>query len=190
MIIADFMGVLTSNLLCFALLWLFFYNFSRISWIDVLWSGSIGLWSLFHLREAFLFDYGASALILSLITLCWSGRLTFHLAKRLSSNKSEDRRYEEIKQANPSAWKRKSFVIFLMNAFLVSLLLIPQRLVILDINSKEPKFLQILGFVISLLSIAGESLADSQLKNFLKINQGKTCQVGLWKYSRHPNYFF
>jgi steroid 5-alpha reductase family enzyme len=38
----------------------------------------------------------------------------------------------------------------------------------------------------------GEAVADQQLHNFKKntANKGKTCQVGLWKYSRHPNYFF
>ena len=49
-----------------------------------------------------------------------------------------------------------------------------------------------LGFALWLLALLGESLADRQLK-FFKLNpqnKGKTCAAGLWKYSRHPNYFF
>ena len=51
---------------------------------------------------------------------------------------------------------------------------------------------EIAGLLIALLSLAGESLADAQLKAFKAdpANQGKVCQNGLWNYSRHPNYFF
>jgi steroid 5-alpha reductase family enzyme len=43
-----------------------------------------------------------------------------------------------------------------------------------------------------LVSVAGEAVADSQLRRFVAdpANQGKVCRVGLWRYSRHPNYFF
>jgi steroid 5-alpha reductase family enzyme len=43
-----------------------------------------------------------------------------------------------------------------------------------------------------IISVAGEALADRQLRDFTAApaNRGKTCRVGLWRYSRHPNYFF
>ena len=43
-----------------------------------------------------------------------------------------------------------------------------------------------------LVSVGGESLADAQLARFRAdpANRGKTCRSGLWRYSRHPNYFF
>ncbi len=48
------------------------------------------------------------------------------------------------------------------------------------------------GFAIVLASIAGESVADRQLRRFRHdpANRGRTCREGLWRYSRHPNYFF
>ena len=48
------------------------------------------------------------------------------------------------------------------------------------------------GAGIWLVSMIGEAIADLQLHNFKKnpANAGKTCRAGLWKYSRHPNYFF
>jgi steroid 5-alpha reductase family enzyme len=50
----------------------------------------------------------------------------------------------------------------------------------------------VLGFVVWLVAIMGESLADLQLARFkaLPANRGKVCSIGLWRYSRHPNYFF
>jgi steroid 5-alpha reductase family enzyme len=49
-----------------------------------------------------------------------------------------------------------------------------------------------LGALILLVGIAGEALADAQLKNFRSnsANKGEVCDVGLWRWSRHPNYFF
>jgi len=51
---------------------------------------------------------------------------------------------------------------------------------------------EIAGALLWLIAIGGESLADSQLSAFRNRpeNQGKVCDRGLWKYSRHPNYFF
>ena len=48
------------------------------------------------------------------------------------------------------------------------------------------------GIALWLFAVAGESLADYQLKQFKadSANHGQVCQIGLWHYSRHPNYFF
>jgi steroid 5-alpha reductase family enzyme len=52
--------------------------------------------------------------------------------------------------------------------------------------------LEWLGFAIWLVGLGGESLADRQLARFKadRGNKGRVCAVGLWRYSRHPNYFF
>jgi steroid 5-alpha reductase family enzyme len=52
--------------------------------------------------------------------------------------------------------------------------------------------LEIIGVVIALMAMLGEMLADYQLNQFKKSaeSKGKTCRSGLWRYSRHPNYFF
>jgi steroid 5-alpha reductase family enzyme len=49
-----------------------------------------------------------------------------------------------------------------------------------------------LGVLILFAGIAGEGLADAQLKTFRSnpANKGKVCDIGLWRWSRHPNYFF
>ena len=52
--------------------------------------------------------------------------------------------------------------------------------------------MEITGLALAILSLGGEALADWQLKQFKAdpANRGKVCQAGLWRYSRHPNYFF
>jgi len=48
-----------------------------------------------------------------------------------------------------------------------------------------------LGVIVWALGVGGEAVADAQLKRFRQDpgNRGKTCRRGLWRYSRHPNYF-
>ena len=53
-------------------------------------------------------------------------------------------------------------------------------------------WLDFLGIGIWVLAIGGEAIADQQLANFKRDpgNRGEVCNVGFWRYSRHPNYFF
>jgi steroid 5-alpha reductase family enzyme len=53
-------------------------------------------------------------------------------------------------------------------------------------------WVEIIGLTVAVLSLAGESLADAQMKRFKAdpANRGGVCATGLWRYSRHPNYFF
>ena len=65
--------------------------------------------------------------------------------------------------------------------------------IIVAINAAQGiSALEILGVIIFLGALWGETIADEQLQNFKKDpnNRGKLCQAGLWQYSRHPNYFF
>ncbi len=49
-----------------------------------------------------------------------------------------------------------------------------------------------MGLALLIVSVAGEGIADHQLRTFTgdQTNRGKVCDVGLWRWSRHPNYFF
>ncbi|MEZ4815013.1 MAG: DUF1295 domain-containing protein [Bdellovibrionota bacterium] len=186
----DFLSILSTNILIFSLLWSFFYFKGKISWVDFCWSSSIGIWSLVHAYEAKNTLQSESLFALSMIVFFWSFRLSTHLFFRTLLSKGEDRRYEEIKRKTPTkAWSKKTLFIFLMNAALVSILLVPQR-ILAYADSPSITLWQAFASALCLLAIAGESLADSQLKKHLLLKSNTTCQKGLWKYSRHPNYFF
>jgi steroid 5-alpha reductase family enzyme len=189
----DLLYVLSVNFIIFSCAWIFCTTWARVSWVDVFWAASIGMWSLEHLRfwES-SFSFTKPITLLSLLYFIWSLRLSSHLCQRLlSQREKEDLRYEKIKNKAQEKWRKTSFFIFMMNALLVTLLVLPQRLLLWS-DSSQIQLTLILGILISLVSILGEGLADKQLKTFLskKSNSGKTCQQGLWRYSRHPNYFF
>lgn len=186
----DFLGVCSTNFVLFTLLWIFTYSFTRISWVDFYFAFVIGAWSLAHILDSIKVLQSPGFLLISALTFLWSVRLSAYLFARLRSHKGEDRRYEEIKKASSKkSWLGKTYLIFLLNAGVVSLLVLPQRLLAGDPYSNFHS-LQITGAVIALISILGEGLADFQLKKHLETKAGSTCQRGLWRYSRHPNYFF
>ena len=192
-ILFDFFFVLSVNLAIFSCAWIFCLTLARISWVDVFWAASLGIWSLENLRFWKTdFSFMNPLSILSLLYLFWSMRLSLHLCQRLlRHSKSEDPRYEKIKTSNPGNWRITSFFVFMMNAILSSLLILPQRLLVWS-SPKNVSMTLVIGAFLAPLSIILEGLADKQLKKFLsnKGNRGKTCQEGLWRYSRHPNYFF
>jgi steroid 5-alpha reductase family enzyme len=85
----------------------------------------------------------------------------------------------------------KFFVLFQFEAVLDLVLAIPFLLIV--INPRPELWpIEIIGILIWITGLIGETIADSQLKKFKSApqNKGKTCDVGLWNYSRHPNYFF
>jgi len=185
----DFLSILSTNILLFILMWVFCFFYARVSWVDFFWSASIGAWSVMHLYESIFTNSNPVFRALALITFLWSKRLSAHLYYRIKSSAHEDRRYEEVKKRSPKSWGRKSFIIFFINALLVSLLVLPQRILSLD-QEAILNITRLLPALLCLGAILGEHIADSQLKKHLQNVPGTTCQSGLWRYSRHPNYFF
>lgn len=154
--------------------------------VDVLWSAGLGGAAVLF---ALLGD-GAAAPRFALAALggLWSWRLAQHLWKRVRGE-SEDGRYRALRER----WhgdQRKLFAMFQFQALLIALFALPFLAV-----ARNPRSLPIAlagGIVIWLVAVAGESIADRQLARFRAdpANRGKTCRDGLWRYSRHPNYFF
>ncbi|MDH3733489.1 MAG: DUF1295 domain-containing protein [Gemmatimonadota bacterium] len=121
----------------------------------------------------------------------WSARLASYLLFKRVLVKGEDGRYQDLRRKWGGDAQRKLFVFFQAQAVLVVILSVH---FILAMQADDPGFraLDIIGVVLWLVSIVGESIADRQLSRFLAdpANSGAVCQAGLWKYSRHPNFFF
>jgi steroid 5-alpha reductase family enzyme len=118
----------------------------------------------------------------------WGGRLAWHLWQRVRLE-GEDGRYRYLR----SHWQGsqlKWFAFFQLQAGLVVLFSVP--FVIAAANGATRPGWLALAVAIWCASVGGEALADSQLARFRAhpANRGRTCDQGLWRYSRHPNYFF
>jgi steroid 5-alpha reductase family enzyme len=121
----------------------------------------------------------------------WGLRLGLYLLFARVIGQPEEGRYVQLRKE----WKTNLPVRFLFffefQALLDVVLSLPFLFACLDTRAPLG-ILEKIGAGIWLAAIAGEALADWQLDAFKKnpANRGKTCRAGLWKYSRHPNYFF
>ena len=129
-------------------------------------------------------------LLLASLFLVWALRLGLHLFVRIRSN-PEDPRYLKLIRLWESRADRNFYFLFLFEGLLVAILSVPLYVAFFSETQKLSIFAWV-GAAIFCLALLLEILADSQLSRFRKANagRGQVCDVGLWKYSRHPNYFF
>ncbi len=121
----------------------------------------------------------------------WSIRLGGYLLINRVLGKPEDGRYQSLRARWGDRAKRNFFWFFQIQAVLAVLFALP----ILAVARAARPALDVwdgLGALVWLVSVGGETLADAQLARFRgrSENRGRTCREGLWRYSRHPNYFF
>ena len=89
---------------------------------------------------------------------------------------------------------KKLFTFFQVQALFVPLL--ASTFFVACHNQSEISIFDFIAVLVAAISVIGEAIADKQLLNFKQSSQSTTdtknlvCNVGLWKYSRHPNYFF
>jgi steroid 5-alpha reductase family enzyme len=129
--------------------------------------------------------------VATLVTL-WAARLGTHLLHRVASHHPvEDGRYVQLRRDWAGNFAAKMFGFFQLQAGSIVLLAIPFLLPVLNATPAFSAF-EIAGVALWALAIIGEATADAQLAAFKRdpANRGRVCDVGLWRYSRHPNYFF
>lgn len=172
--------------------------FALLGWIISLIRDNVthinSMWSLFFVLTSFtsaLFIYEGSVrvyLVLTLVTL-WAVRLCAYLSWR-NWGPHEDRRYAAIRHNNePHFWLKSAYMVFGMQALLAWIISISLYGAI-DSNALV-NVLDYLGLLLFLFGFFWESVADWQLTQFKDNpkNTDKVLNIGLWRYSRHPNYF-
>lgn len=172
------------------LLWLASLKLKNSSIVDIFWGAGFvfSAWIYFFFTpEGFL---GRKLLIVILVTI-WGLRLSAHIFLR-NRGKPEDFRYRKWRDESGSNWWWKSFFqVFLLQGMLLWVVSAP--LLAAQHFGKVDHFtmLDLLGGVLWLIGFFFESIGDLQLKQFLSIpeNKGKVLDYGVWKYTRHPNYF-
>lgn len=158
------------------------------SLVDVVWSYAFGLIAITFACVDASFD---ARLVFYAMTLVWSVRLGAHLVVRLRSHfPIEDTRYVELRSKWEGHLTSRFALFFLIQAVTIVILATPLVLVASSPRS-EFGILKALSVGLWLLAMSGEALADAQLSRFKRRpqNKGLVCDVGLWRYTRHPNYF-
>lgn len=132
----------------------------------------------------------ARRLLLLALTAVWGLRLGIHLTRRKLHEREEDRRYRAMRDAHPHNFALWSLGwVYLLQAVLVLVVSLP-----LQVAAKRPTALgwaAAPGLVLYAVGLAFEAIGDEQLRRFKAdpANRGAVMDRGLWRYTRHPNYF-
>jgi steroid 5-alpha reductase family enzyme len=167
--------------------WLFSIAKRDVSFVD-------SLWSLFFVIAAFVFADAAASLsqrglLVTALVVIWGLRLSLYITAR-NWGHAEDYRYQEIRANNEPGFAFKSlYIVFGLQgvlAWLVALPLLPAIASTTDLGA-----LDVVALCVWLLGFVFEAGGDYQLSKFKKdpANQGRVMDRGLWRLTRHPNYF-
>jgi steroid 5-alpha reductase family enzyme len=177
--------------LLMAIAWLVQQRTGNSGWVDTIWTFSVGLVG----AGSALWPVGAAApttrqWLVAVLAAIWSLRLGLHIAARTIGG-TDDPRYAAYAKEWGADAPRKMF-LFLQNQALGSIPLAFAIFVAARFPDLELRWQDYLGALVLGVAIAGEGLADAQLKAFRAdpANKGRVCDAGLWRWSRHPNYFF
>jgi steroid 5-alpha reductase family enzyme len=170
-------------------LWLIHLLIRNAAIVDVGWAAGLGILALDY--AAFGPGYSARRWAIAAMAGFWGLRLAVYLLFARVAGHPEEGRYLQLRREWKNNLALRFLFFFEFQALLDVVLSLPFLLACLDTRAPLG-FLEKFAAGLWLVSMIAEAVADQQLNAFKKKpeNQGKTCRDGLWKYSRHPNYFF
>ena len=170
-------------------LWIWHLRLRNAGIVDVGWAASVG--GLAVIYGTFGQGHGPRRAVIAAMMALWGTRLAWYLLRDRVIGRPEDGRYADLRARGSYAAAWKFFPFFQAQALIAVLLSFPAWVSAIN---PEPSLavVEIMAVGLWLAALTGESVADRQLEAFKARpgNRGKTCRVGLWRYSRHPNYFF
>jgi steroid 5-alpha reductase family enzyme len=173
-----------------AALWLLSLALRNASIVDIFWGTGFVItnWVGFALTpEGFL----ARKVLISLLVTVWGLRLSLHILRR-NWGKGEDFRYQAWReQAGDKWWWQSFFKVFLLQGALMWIISAPLLAAQVSPAPASLTFLDLLAVVVWVEGFIFEAGGDLQLARFKANpeNKGKLLNSGLWRYTRHPNYF-
>lgn len=130
---------------------------------------------------------GTTTLVLVLI---WGSRLSWHILRR-NAGKPEDWRYAEWREQWGKWFILRSYLqVFLLQGLLL-LIIVSPVIAIMASNTPLTPWLARIGMIVWIIGFGFEVVGDAQLRAFIaaKPKPGSVCDIGLWQFTRHPNYF-
>lgn len=167
--------------------WLWQIKTKNADIVDIIWAIGIVICSLYY--YICLGKHRPASELMLIFPALWYLRLGLHLILRYRIN-HEDSRYAYLRKHWQNNTQLKFFLFFQFQALLIFIFVVPAYWV--SYVPFDWSLEIIVAFVVGGISLVGVTLSDRQLYQFKSdsSNKGKVCDTGLWKYSRHPNYFF
>ena len=189
-LIVVFLAAFVGLCLVMTAAWLVQRQTGNAGWVDVIWTYGLGLAGIFvALWPAGPGVLGRQILVAAAVA-AWSLRLGTHVARRTAKT-DDDLRYAKLKAGWGEAAQAKMFWFLQLQAVAAALMIVG---VLVAARAPRPglDWRDAVGAAVVIVSIIGEAVADHQLKRFAAdpAHKGEVCDIGLWRRSRHPNYFF
>lgn len=171
----------------FTVLWLASLPLKNASIVDMWWGPAFVLAGLVYTRA--LPAWGTRTTVVLILVSLWAVRLAAHIGAR-NVGHGEDPRYVTWRRQYGEKWWWFSWVkVFFLQATVAWIVSWPLGAA-LSAAPAFPSFFDIVGMLLIVGGLATETIADEQLRRFKRVAaRGQICDVGLWRYSRHPNYF-
>ena len=164
---------------------------ANASWIDCGWTFAVGLVS----AGASVVPIGAASsgprqLVVATLIAAWCARLAWHLLQRALRG-ADDPRYADLRRQWGASTSRRMYW-FAQAQAVAAIPLVLAVLLAAHRSGAWPDWQDTLGAAVLLVGIAGAGISDWQLRRFAAeaSHRDMVCDVGLWRWSRHPNYFF
>lgn len=184
-----FVVTAATTLALMSLLWLYSVRMRDVSVVDAFWGPGFAVVAWIAVAIDGSFD--ARDLLLASMTTVWGLRLSIYLLYR-NWGQHEDRRYAEMRTFHGDRfWWVSYFTVFVTQAALLWVISMPLQVAVGLEDSPPPGWLDGVGVAIWLVGLFFETIGDWQLARFKSdpANEGRVFDRGLWRYTRHPNYF-
>ncbi|HEX4407135.1 MAG TPA: DUF1295 domain-containing protein [Xanthobacteraceae bacterium] len=172
--------------------WLVWRVTKNSGWIDTTWTFGLGAVGVFGALLPSLHSgaFTARQILVAALIALWAFRLGLHIAYR-TAGIADDPRYGKMVRDWGAAASRQMFLLVEKQA-LVSIPLALSIILAAWNPAAGLRWQDYLGALVLIVAIAGEGIADTQLRGFRAdpANRNRVCDTGLWAWSRHPNYFF
>lgn len=166
--------------------WLISLPLRNVAVVDIFWGPAVAAAGVTWLVQAGLAGRGVLAVLLAVL---WAMRLALHIFWR-GRGQPEDRRYREIRARNEPNFALKSlWLVFLLQAVLAAVIALPLLGAATSTAPLGP--LDVLAAAAWLAGFVIQAVADLQMARFQRGPDAgrRVMDRGLWRYSRHPNYF-
>lgn len=170
--------------------WLIWRQTANSGWVDTMWTFGLGVVGIVGALAPIGTPWQPRQILVAVFAALWAARLGLHIATR-TAKIADDPRYADLIKGWGADAPRQMFILLQKQA-LVSIPLAFAMFLAAHHPAAGLTVSDALAILVMAIAIAGEGLADWQLRTFKSnpANKGGINDIGLWRYSRHPNYFF
>jgi steroid 5-alpha reductase family enzyme len=187
-IIPNLFEIVTGLIISYVVLFIISIFLKDNSIVDIFWGigfSQLAIHTLLLNPNKTILNY-----IFTIIILIWTLRISGYILSKKLKTKTEDKRYAIWRETWKYFYIRSFFQVYILQGILM-IIISTSILIINSSNNFQNSILFIIGTIIALGGLIFETVSDKQLFKFLSNtkNKGQIMQTGLWKYSRHPNYY-